>query len=209
MIDHIEQIPASVAYPKDRILDYAYGTIMRPDGRVVPQKFDPNAFGSSLSWMLALAITQMPDEIGLWGVDMAATEEYGPQKDGCLNLIQVARNLGIKVTTPPESDLLRPSPLYGFREADPMFIKMQARINELSAQLEAAETEYAAAERKRWFFKGALDDANYTMKTWVSDQTAIKRVYQAPELIEISGPAQASEDPKPTRKRRTKRKARA
>lgn len=180
MIDALPEIPTSRAYPKDDILRHVYGQITGPTGKTIPARFDPNSFGSSLSWMLALAITEMPDEIGLWGVDMAANEEWGQQKDGCLQLIQVARNLGIKVTTPPESDLLRPASLYGFREVDPMFIKLQTRVNELNAQYAQAEAEYAEAERKRWFFKGALDDALYTQKTWISDPVQMEQVYADP-----------------------------
>jgi hypothetical protein len=195
MIEPVAEIPNSIPYPKDHILRYVYGQITGLDGKTNPAHFDPNSFGSSLSWMLALAITEMPDEIGLWGVDMAANEEYGPQKDGCLSLIQVARNLGIKVTTPPESDLLRPTNLYGFREVDPMFIKLQTRVNELTTQLNQAEAEYAEAERKRWFFKGALDDATYTLKTWVADPVAMERVYAQPApAVEVKSAEQEALD---------------
>lgn len=180
MIEPRPEIPTSVAYPKDDILRYVWGRNQRPDGRVVEMRFDPNAFGSSLSWMLALAITQMPDEIGFWGVDMAANEEYGPQKDGCLNLIQVARNMGIKVTAPPESDLLRPTALYGFREVDPMFVKLETRVAELTEHLQKAEHDYQEANSRRWFFKGALDDATYVRNTWVSDPTQVERIYDTP-----------------------------
>lgn len=183
MIEPVKEIPMSVAYPKNDILRYVWARNQKPDGSIVEMRFNPNAFGSSLSWMLALAITQSPDEIGLWGVDMAATEEYGGQKDGCLELIHVARCLGIKVTTPPESDLLRPMPLYGFREVDPMFIKLQTRVNELSELLAKAEAEYQDADRRRWFYKGALDDAIYVQRTWVHDPVQIERIYDNPPML--------------------------
>lgn len=189
MIEPVKEIPMSVSYPKDDILRYVWSRNQKPDGTLVDMRFNPNAFGSSLSWMLALAISQHPDEIGLWGVDMAATEEWGGQKDGCLELIHVARCLGIKVTTPPESDLLRPMPLYGFREVDPMFIKIQTRIQELTDQLNRAEAEYADAERRRWFYKGALDDAIYVQRTWVHDPVQIERIYDKPPALAPVQPA--------------------
>ena len=181
MLEALPQFPNSVAYPKKQVLDYTYGYMLDHDGISRPVKFNPNDFGSSLSWMLALAIMQRPDEIGLWGVDMAAGEEWGPQKDGCLALIHVARSVGIKVTTPPESDLLRPVPLYGFREADPMFIKLSRRMEELTGQLNKAEAEYQDAERRRWYYKGALEDAMHVRQTWVGDPQAIERMYANPE----------------------------
>lgn len=190
MLEHVPVIPSSVPFPKEAVLGYVYAEISGPDGIKRPAKFNPNDFGSSLSWMLALAIMQEPDEIGLWGVDMAAGEEYGPQKDGCLALIHVARSIGIKVTVPPESDLLRPVPLYGFREADPMFIKLSKRIDELTHQFNKAESDYQDADRRRWYYKGALEDAQYVRQTWVADAQALDRMYSNPEprpaLIEVS-----------------------
>lgn len=181
MLEPLPQFPTSVAYPKAQVLDYTYGYMLDHEGISRPAKFNPNDFGSTLSWMLALAIMQRPDEIGLWGVDMAAGEEYGPQKDGCLALIHVARSVGIKVTIPPESDLLRPVPLYGFREQDPMFIKLSRRKTELTNQLNHWEQTYQNADRQRWFFQGAVADINYMMQTWVSDPQAIERMYANPE----------------------------
>lgn len=208
MLEHVPAIPNSVPYPKDSVLGYVYGEIKGADGIARPARFNPNDFGSSLSWMLALAIMQKPDEIGLWGVDMAADEEkYSGQKDGCLALIHVARSIGIKVTVPPESDLLRPVPLYGFRETDPMFIKLQKRKEELLNQLNQAEQAYQEAERKRWFFKGALDDVNYTIQTWVSDPQAIERMYANPEprpvpIVEPPPPEKAAEAIQQSRRRK-------
>ena len=181
MLGHIPEIPNSTAYPKTQVLDYVYGRVLDPDGVSRPAKFNPNDFGSSLSWMMALAIMQRPDEIGLWGVDMSAGEEYGPQRDGLLSLIHVAKSVGIKITVPPESDLLRPCPLYGFREIDPMFIKLSKRIEELSSQQNHWEATYQDADRKRWYFKGALDDVLHVRQTWVSDPQAIERMYANPE----------------------------
>ena len=181
MLEQLPQFPSSVAYPKRDVLNYTYGHLIDPDGVSRPAKFNPNDFGSTLSWMMALAIMQRPDEISLYGVDMAAGEEYGPQKDGCLAMIHVARSVGIKVTVPPQSDLLRPVPLYGFREQDPMFIKLGKRIEELSAQHNNWEATYQDADRKRWYFKGALDDVLHVRQTWVSDPQAIERMYANPE----------------------------
>lgn len=194
MLEPLPQFPSSVAYPKDAVLGYVYAEIAGPDGIKRPCHFNPNDFGSSLSWMLALAIMQQPDEIGLWGVDMAADEEkYSGQKDGCLALIHVARSIGIKITVPPESDLLRPVPLYGFRERDPMFIKLMKRKVEITNQLNHWEAVYQDAERKRWHAQGVLGDINYMLNTWVSDPQAIDRMYANPEprpvpIVEPPGP---------------------
>lgn len=173
MINAVPEIPNSVAYPKDEML----------------ARFGPWFFSSSLSWMFALAIAEGATEIGLWGVDMSATEEWVYQRSGCHYFIDLAKRMGIKVTTPVESDLLRPPPLYGFSEIDPMVGKMRARMEELQGRMQDAIRREAAAHDERMFLQGAIDDMTYFQRTWVSDPLAISMAYmqppepQAPEPI--------------------------
>lgn len=164
--EHWPEFPTGELYPKDAMLE----------------KFGPWFFTSSLSWMFALAIHQGASEIALYGVDMSAQEEWEGQRSGCHYFISVARAMGIKVHIPHESDLLRPPPLYGFREIDPMHVKLLCREGELKSQFQAAEAEMQAARDKYFFFKGALEDNTYQMKTWISDQTAIRLAYEQPKI---------------------------
>lgn len=154
-----EDIPASLAYPRDEILA-KYPGLAR------------SFFTSSLAWMLALAIEQQPEEIGLWGVDMAAGDEYGQQKPGCHFFMLEAEKRGIKVTVPPESDLLRPVAMYGFNTS-PMAIKLAIREAELRQRLAEAEQREQVLTRElqnivqeKFFISGALDDQNYMRQTW-------------------------------------------
>lgn len=133
-------------------------------------KYGKYFFTSSLAWMFAMALEQ-PEvtEIGLWGVDMAATEEYASQRPGCHFFITLAQARGIKITTPKESDLLRPPPLYGVTLFEShMARKLAVRRKELEAQLATATNTYENAAREIMFFKGAIDDLNYIQSTWVS-----------------------------------------
>ena len=128
--------------------------------------------------------------IGLWGVDMAAQEEWQFQRSGCHYFIWEARKRGIKVTLPPESDLLRPPPLYGFAEADPHHVKLLVRKAEISQRLAACEQAMEAHGAERMFLRGALDDLEYHLKTWVSDRTAVDLAYGGPAGRPMSaGPA--------------------
>lgn len=54
-------------------------------------------FESSFAYMIALAISKNPQEIHIWGVRMAAEEEYWYQRENCSYLIGYARGKGIKV----------------------------------------------------------------------------------------------------------------
>lgn len=145
------RIPLGITYPRDEVV----------------KEFGPYFFTSSLSWMLALAIREQPAEIGLWGVEMSATEEYALQRPGCHYFIEVAKARGIRVFVPPESDLLRPPMQYGFSSASPMYQKLQSRHTELSSRAANAATNYENARNEWNFLRGAIDDVEYMLKTWV------------------------------------------
>lgn len=147
-----------------------------PVGELV-QKYGSYFFTSSLAWMFAMALNAIRESgdtdntIGMWGVDMAASEEYGYQRAGCQFFIQLALNMGIEVIIPPESDLLRPAPLYGICETYPVHIKMLERKRELEGRLAAVRATRANAEREEHFLMGAIDDTTYMMNTWLEEGT--------------------------------------
>ena len=64
-------------------------------------------FNSSIAYMLALAIYEKADKIGLWGVDMAADEEYFYQRPNIEYLLGLARGKGIEIYIPEESPILK------------------------------------------------------------------------------------------------------
>lgn len=164
MYQPVPEIPASRALPIEDI-KAKYGTYF---------------LTSSISIMLACAIEDIlearesgADEdhaIGLFGVDMAATEEYGYQRAGCQHFLELAANLGIQIVVPPESDLLRPMPVYGICESSHWMIKNTARKRELEGRLAQANAQMAQARDAVNFLNGALDDLNYQMLTWGEDR---------------------------------------
>lgn len=138
------------------------------------EKYGPFFFTSSISWMFALALeTPGVEEIGLWGIDMAAKEEYGYQRAGCQYFITIAQQRGIKVTIPPESDILQPAYWYGVTENHPMMIKLTARRNELMSRRAQAEQAFNSSRDQINFLNGALDDIEYMINTWVTNQAWI------------------------------------
>lgn len=163
----VPEIPNHVVYPIE----------------AVEKEFSSYFLTSSLSMMLALAIMQCEEfdrkmkeqgfatelhTIGLWGVDMAAQEEYGYQRAGCQHFILEALRRGIQVYVPPESDLLRPMPVYGMCEWDHAWIKSLARLNELKQRQQMHETSIRNAENSAYFMKGAIENQKYHMDTWTS-----------------------------------------
>jgi hypothetical protein len=101
-------IPTSVAYPFDEIADLIGRNSRGKDAYIE----------SSIAVMLAHAILEgvkpasgkeKVTRIGIWGVDMAVSSEYGYQRPNCEYLIGFARGMGIKVWVPPQSALLTPA----------------------------------------------------------------------------------------------------
>ncbi len=130
------------------------------------KKYSAYFFTSSIAWMMAHAIELGYRKIGLWGVDMAANEEYEAQRAGLHYFALIAAQRGIEVGVPAESDLFRPRFLYGVDEITHSHIKMRARRFELETRLAAAEQVSAQKQQEAWFLKGALDDLNYCFNTW-------------------------------------------
>lgn len=150
-----------IAYPDQRL---PHG-ILYPAAEMV-EKYGTDFFTSSIAYMLAFAIEQKPEVIGMWGVDMAANEEYNQQRPGCKFFMREARKAGIKVITAAQSDIDVPTPLYGYQEFSPMWAKQKVRKKELQERMAGAEQRKAQAELESNVLRGALDDLQYQFNTW-------------------------------------------
>lgn len=215
MVNPVPELPNSQAYPIGVVLDYVYAKHLVPvfDGMEfagdqskyvyvgdqpyvwVDKRFDRTDFSSTIAWMLALAIIEGATEIGLWGVDMSATEEWMWQRSGCQSIIDVAKSLGIKITVPPESDLLRPPPLYGFCEIDPAHGKYVARRDELVRRRNDAMTRGQLAQREVDHLNGAIEDMEYHRFTWIGNPFHLSQNFHSVAEPIVFSPAPAAVTP--------------
>ena len=152
-----------------------------PDKAELERKYGRYFFTSSIATMMACAIDLIEaagcpagSKIGLWGVDMAANEEYEGQRAGLHFFAHIAKQKGIEVGVPPTSDLFTPRFFYGFDEQTHSFVKMRARKHELETRLAAAEQRAAQAQQEAFFLKGAMDDLNYCFQTWADKSTHVE-----------------------------------
>lgn len=148
-------IPNAIVYPKDDILPHFGG------------QYVESFMQSSVSYMLAMAITLKPKVIGLWGVDMAAESEYDYQRPGCHFFFNEALKRGIDITAPPQSDIMNPLPLYGYKEHSPMYWRQKARKQELMERVREADHKMREAELTKATLNGALSDINYINNTYL------------------------------------------
>ena len=131
------------------------------DWKAHVEMFGPNFFTSTLAWMMADAIVEGYEKIAFYGVDMAATSEYHDQRMGCQYFAMIAASMGIEVGCPPESDLLRPPPLYGLAEHSHLWIKETSRAREMAGRLRDANTQHEALGQEIAFLRGAMDDQDW------------------------------------------------
>ena len=143
------------------------------NGKIFPwekyaAKYPHFALSSQVGWMLAHAIEQKPEKIGLWGVDMSAESEYGHQRSGCQFFFWYMKHYtDIELFLPPQCDVGEEPALYGVREHWPQWQKYQARLKELNDRMAKARAAVEQNERVADTLKGALDDMQYHDNTWV------------------------------------------
>lgn len=102
MEEQFDDIPTSVRYPIER----AIGLLGR------------EYFESSIAYMVTWGLLHGFEEIGVWGVDLIVGQEYDYQKPNLEYVLGIARGMGVKITIPSESALLKQGRVrYGARSA--------------------------------------------------------------------------------------------
>lgn len=150
MQKHYDDIPASLAYPLDK----------------VTANFRPY-LTSTFSFMVALAILEGFEEIGVYGCD-TADEEWGSQRPSLEYFLGYAEGKGIKVTIPHESSLLRAPFIYGYQERheQQFFGKLANYEYDYKERMERAEKlrdTYALGVAR---YEGAIDAIRSLRNEW-------------------------------------------
>lgn len=159
-----QQWPVYMQEPNDWVPQAA----IFPYKKLVEHFGTRNWFTSSPAWMMAYAIYQMTsgDELGIFGVDMAAAQEYYTmQKGGLIYWIERAQALGIKVTIPHESCLGMPTPLYGYSESSRFGRRMNVLHNLTTVSMQNLQQQQQNISQQIAFHQGALESQAYFMRT--------------------------------------------
>jgi len=116
-------------------------------------------FNNTIAYMIAYAIYMNPDleELGIFGVDMAAETEYKSQRPCCEFWLGVAYGRKIIITIPDTSPLVKATHLYGFEELPPHLLGIKKRADKLKAGLKQRELEKERAAFDWWYHKGAVE----------------------------------------------------
>jgi hypothetical protein len=137
-----------------------------PDANVFPyndlvSKYG-NYFTNTIAWLIALAIEQEPEEIGIWGVNMACDTEYFHQRPCCEYFMGIAEGKGIKVTIPESSELLKGTHLYGVEDLPSIMKKMPNKEREVMADAHDADRRIQELQGNLNWINGYIECMNGT-----------------------------------------------
>jgi hypothetical protein len=134
----------------------------------VEKEFTSYFLTSSIALMMALALLEKAEIIGLYGIDMAEREEYTKQRPGCHFFILEALKRGVGIYVPKESCLLRPQPVYGLCEWSHNYIQSRQRSLLYTAEIREMQQNKRMMEKRIDQFSSACEDIDYMVNMWNS-----------------------------------------
>ena len=133
---------------------------------------DPYWLSSSIAWMMAMAMIEGVDVIGLYGVEMSLGSEYSHQRPGIKHLAYMAGESGIEVIIPRRSELssvaLSYPENYEAPHAQDLLLREEDNMIALS-KIDQEAKENTAGFNQIWgqknmhaHYKGAVPEAAWT-----------------------------------------------
>jgi len=123
-------------------------------------------FTSTISYMIALAIYLGYEEIISYGVHMAATDEYGDQRQSCEYWSGVANGKGVIITYPPESTICRTAYLYGYEQESSMIAQLKKRKAGIEAGVTQLKTKMETLKKDIAQNEGAVKEMEWEIQRW-------------------------------------------
>lgn len=132
-------------------------------------------FASSASWMLAEALDQNPAEIGIFGVNMAADEEYAHQKPSLSYLIGWGKAQGIKFTIPSSSELMSLTHQYGLEDPPRFLASVAQRKHEINQHLAIAKQNIINSQLQAANAEGALQQVQWFEQNFSAEHKGVEK----------------------------------
>ena len=151
MFDHYPEIPKSVRFPIDELMQY--------------RRYHTTSITYMLAWAYHSYIkTGKPYHVALFGIHMAAREEYTEQRPCCEYWLGKMEGAGIDLTMAPGGSVLASNGLYGYEGYHPAIPKIRDRINGLQAGVQHSNSELERWSIQKAKNEGALNEAEYWMR---------------------------------------------
>jgi len=136
-------------------------------------EFGPDFFTSSFAWMMAYAMKTGASEIALYGIDMASRDEYIRQRPGFFYFRQRAKERGVRISAPYESDIMQSPSLYAYADSTPMGRKIMARKKEVGDRVAGMDQQIGQLSNSKTYLQGALEDLDYFEAIWAGVSTEL------------------------------------
>ena len=148
MLTQLPQVPACVRYPIEEVTNFIFDNKLIKGGN--PHDF----FGSSVDYMLALAVYEGFERIELYGIEMGSMTEYRYQRESAAFFIGRVMQYA-QIILQPESVLLR-GKKYGYeggqmifrQDLERMLIQWEEKKQDATARLQHAEGQLAILAEK-------------------------------------------------------------
>jgi hypothetical protein len=159
----------------DKAYDWIPNCVPLPKGKLV-EEFGEFFFTSTPAYMMAMAILQSPERIGVYGIDMATDEEYLYQRPGMQFFLHECEKRKIEVLLPESSHLRVRYRHYGEAHGRTE-IALLERLKVLQSRMEQKKTEHAAVVRDINALDGAIATLEDIMTAAVGLTPALRKAY--------------------------------
>jgi hypothetical protein len=138
------------------------GNVVHFHWEPLAQKFGSFFMTSTVAWMMAQAILERVDEIGIWGIEAEFGTEYRQQRTGIKHFIEVARLLKIKVNLVTISGLAANPTPYPFWLDDPYSRRVLYEIDRRENEIPELDRKIADLQKRRSEVDGELEILNWS-----------------------------------------------
>jgi hypothetical protein len=152
MHQHHDDLPMSIRYPIE----------------IITEKY-ARYHTNSISYMLALAYhsyltTKKPKHVAMFGIHMAAREEYTDQRPCCEYWIGVMRGAGMDVEPSPGGAIMASRGLYGYEDYLPICHEFRQRIQGLTMGFQQSQAEVIKWQAQLNKQQGAVQENEYWLR---------------------------------------------
>jgi len=145
MFEPLPEVPRAQRYPIEDVL------------KLFPRAY----FNNTISWMIAKALLDGFEEIGIWGVDMAldgvhGQSEYAHQRPSVEYFVGWADGHGVQFYIPIESEICKCGFLYGKDNITPVRRKLTDRLEQLKQQEAGTVATYESIKKNLFGVQGGL-----------------------------------------------------
>lgn len=154
MMDHYREIPKSVKFPVDILLEKY-------------RRYHTTSITYMLAWAYhSFLTTGKPYHVALFGIHMAAREEYTEQRPCCEYWLGRMEAAGIDVFMAPGGSVLTSNGLYGYEGYHPMIPKLRDRLTSLQAGVAQCNNELDRWSIQKAKNEGACNEVEYLMRQY-------------------------------------------